>query len=109
MTEHPDHADIVDRLARIETRDEERLRVGEAWRNDVNHKLGKLSSDVVHLGTLMARWSTAIEGHLQEENTLLSKLNNRNGSLWRERATGAGGGLSVSAIILAITKALGLW
>ena len=107
MADHPDHVDILERLARIETRDEERLRTGEAYRTDMQHQMAKLSTDVAHLGTLMARWSTAIERHLQEEKHLLSRIDNRNGSVWRERATGASGGLSLSAIILAIGKTMG--
>ena len=92
MIDHPDHTDILDRLARVEEREKERLRQSEErWQE---HR----------------RQHAEVKATLGEIKVSLKALtNNHHGQAIRERMAWGSGGISVPIIIGAIGKAAGWW
>jgi len=90
MVDNLDHVDMLERLARIETREEERLRhVEQRWQE---HR----------------REHAEVKATLGEIRIILRTLtSNHNGQMLRERVTWAGGGVSVPIVGGAIAKLLG--
>jgi len=92
MVDHPDHIDILERLARIETREEERLQLrNERWtEHHRQHDVVKATLDEI-------------------KESLKALATNHHGQALRERMAWGSGGISVPIIIGAIGKAAGWW
>jgi len=92
MLEYQGHSEIMERLTRMETLEEERRKQREEYVTE--HRLQHAE----------------IRDNLKEiRATLVGLANNHNGQALRERAVWASGGISLTTIIGAIGRMSGWW